>query len=710
MKKSLLFALALLFCAILIQAKNVTPGNAGKAGVNFYYEHINRIHPADYRQIRIRETFTETFNSQPVYYAINLSEGGFVIVSADDAVTPVLGYSFEGAYSRDNQPPQFIAWMEGYARQIEYSRSRNLEPDPVVTAAWQHLLTEDPSTLTLTRDTRDVEPLIISTWDQGSNYNNLCPADPNGPGGHVWAGCVATAMSQIMYYYRYPQTGVGQHCYTPSGYPQQCADFGNTTYQWDEMLNSHSTPDTATLILLWHAGISVDMMYSPSGSGAYSSDAAAALRDHFRYNPGLRLLDKDNYSEIVWDSILIANLDQKHPLYYNGFGTGGHAFDLDGYQGPDYFHFNWGWSGSFNGYFYLNNLNPGGDNFTYGQGAIVDFFPDTVSNTYPYYCGASSVLTTLNGTFEDGSGPANNYLEGASCSWLVAPTTLSDSVESIKITFNRFNTEEGSDVVKIYQGNVTTATPFATFSGDSLPPAVTIPGLQALVTFTANGSNPQSGWFASYQSNTLNFCSTPVTLTDPEATFSDGSFHFDYKNRTNCRWIIEPEDTGATVLNFTSFRTQADHDFVKIFELGRGTLLASYSGIYDSANLPPPVTAASGKMLVIFVTDANTTEDGWEAHYKNIYLGVNDPSQMPDIKVYPNPAIGAVYIALPDVRLGELTAELIGMDGKTVRKAVFTDLSANEVKKLDLSGIPAGIYILRLVGANTVVTRKLIVE
>ena len=134
----------------------------------------------------------------------------------------------------------------------------------------------------------------------GQSIQFLCPEDAGGPGGHVWSGCVATAMSQVMYYYRWPETGEGEHCYYPSGYPQQCADFANTTYGWTEMLNSATFKDTAMAMIQWHAGIAVDMMYGAGGSGAYSDDAAAALRNNFKYNSNTTLVYKSDYSESQW--------------------------------------------------------------------------------------------------------------------------------------------------------------------------------------------------------------------------------------------------------------------------------------------------------------------------------------------------------------------------------------------------------------------------
>ncbi len=709
MKKIFLLFLLLIASDGILQARNVTLDNARKAGINFYFERINRVSPVDFTSIQVKESFTVLSGDEPVYYAFNFRDGGFIIVSADDAVTPVLGYSFEGEYSEAGKPPQYITWMEGYARQIDYCRNHQLAPEPGVAEAWQHLLTDSPSTLKLTTGTRDVAPLLTSTWDQGSNYNNLCPADPMGPGGHVWAGCVATAMCQLMYYYRYPLTGQGSHCYTPSGYPQQCADFGNTEYKWNEMLNSHGTPDTATLILLWHAGIAVDMMYSAGGSGAYSQDAATAMVNYFRYNPGTELLYKDNYSEAAWDSILMYNLDNKHPLYYQGFGTAGHAFNVDGYQGSDYFHFNWGWSGSYNGYFYLDNLNPGGNIFNYGQGAIVNCYPDKNVNTYPYFCSGQTVLTTLRGTFEDGSGP-EDYRNNGDCSWLIQPLSSSDSITKITLSFSRFSTEEGSDVVNIYAGSNATSTPVASYSGDNIPSNLVVTGNQAYVTFTTNGTISKPGWFISYFSETMNWCTVPVHYTDKEGTFSDGSFHFNYKNFTNCRWIIEPSDTGAVILDFTSFNTQADHDFVKVFDFSKSELLASYSGNYDENNLPEPVVSKSGKMFVLFVTDGTVTDQGWEAHYKNVHVGIEEKDLASEIVLYPNPASEVLNIRFPDLRLSMVRAELISTDGKTLLSSTLSNITGNETRQLDVSRMPSGIYFLRLVTDRSVVTKKLIIE
>ena len=140
---------------------------------------------------------------------------GFIIISAEDAFTPVIGYSFEGSFSFDDAPANYKGFILNYAEQILYAQENQLEPTMEIAAAWTELRNDRIlKIMTISRE-RDVAPLLACNWDQGSPYNIFCPEDPAGPGGHVWVGCVATAMAQIMYYWRYPETGTGQHCYTP---------------------------------------------------------------------------------------------------------------------------------------------------------------------------------------------------------------------------------------------------------------------------------------------------------------------------------------------------------------------------------------------------------------------------------------------------------------------------------------------------------------
>lgn len=691
-------------------AKKVDIGTAKKVGVNFYYERLSQHQNIPYQKVSVQEIFQEKYLGTEVYYAMNIPEGGFIIVSSDDNVTPVLAYSFEGKYAEENHPPQFDRWMENCAKQIEYCIKNNITADPQIQADWARLKTNDPGKL-LRTPLADVAPLLISTWDQGSFYNALCPADPAGPDGKVYAGCVATAMSQILYYYRFPAQGMGSHCYTPGGYPQQCADYANTSYRWNEMLNSIHFRDTAVAELIWHCGVSVDMMYSPSGSGAYSEDAVTAFINNFRYSPDAHLVARDDYpaNGDEYPAILRDNLDHKRPMYYDGYGSGGHAFNVDGYQGTNFFHFNWGWSGYYNGYYYLNNLNPGGSNFNYGQSAMVNLYPDTLNNTYPPYCSGQTVLTSLSGTFEDGSGP-KNYLNNANAGWLIHPQSNSDSVTGIEISFDRFNTEQGNDVVRIYQGATTNDSLVGTYSGNNIPSVIHIPGNLALVTFTTNGSITNEGWFASYTTETLNWCLGTLYFHDQQGDLNDGSLNFNYKNNTNCRWVIEPDGGGAVNLTFNSFRTESDHDLVRIIDLGTGQELAEYSGNFTDSNLPAPVTAPSGRMFVLFLTNSSNTDKGWSASYSTYPVGTQDQGFLSNTKIFPNPVNDKINLQIYNTRTQRLTVDISTLQGRVVLSAGYDLKSGTDRKTIDVSEFPRGIYLLHLTDDTETITRKIVIQ
>jgi hypothetical protein len=709
-KKILSVTLILLIFVTASYAKKVELSTAKTVGLNFYYERINLHQDIPFNNLKISETFPVSYNGKRVYWVFNLEGSGYIIVSADDAVTPVLAYSFEGSYKQENQPPQFINWVEGYAKQIDNGVTKGYTATDVTKNEWARLSENDPHKLTPMQTTSDVLPLLQSLWDQGNGYNLLCPLDPAGPGGRVWAGCVATAMSQVMYYYRYPLTGTGSHCYVPWGYPQQCADFGNTTYQWNNMTNSIITQDSSIATLIWHAGVSVNMMYSPSGSGAYSDDARNSLVTYFNYGPQAQLKEKDNYSEADWETMMRDNLDHLRPMYYDGYGTGGHAFVMDGHQGQDYFHFNWGWSGTCNGYFYLNNLNPGGDDFTYGQGAIVDMYPDTTQYDYPYYCQGQTVLNALGGTFEDGSGP-RSYHNNADCGWLIAPESSSDSIISITISFSRFETEAGSDLVTIYQGSTTNDVMIAQYSGSTIPPSVTVQGNRALVTFVTNGSTTKPGWFSTYTTTSMTWCQGLTQLTESNGNISDGSSYFNYKNHSSCRWEITPEGTTNPVtLYFTSFKTEAENDVLSIYDYTSGQLLGEFSGEYSSDNLPGPVTAQSGKMFISFFADGNINHSGWEGFYSTYPVAVDNLSNPGDVSIYPNPALGFIMIQLMNPKNQQVKAELLSLEGKCLLQEKLAFEPGIREKKVDLQGMSAGMYLLRLTGATGITTKKVVIN
>lgn len=350
--------------------------------------------------------------SEPDIYVVNFEPMGFVLITADDRSEPILGYSTDSFFPLEGLPDH-VDWFLG-----EYSKSLaeiRQHPEWGKNLSWDRLSSYDFSDYVVTRD---VTGLCATRWDQNWPYNALCPTDSSGPGGRVYAGCVATAMAQIMKKWDHPTTGQGSHSYNATGYGTQTANFGDTIYEWQNMPNSIYTQNNSIATLIYHCGVSVNMQYSPNGSGAYSNDARNAMVNYFRFHNSASYVTAASYGPTAWANLLIENLDSSRPILYSGQGIdGGHAFVLDGYQGTSYFHFVWGWGNSYVGYYYLNNLNPGSNNFTGNQAALINLYPiNQPANDMAAYSiyGEQELALGEQYTFQigvrnNGPNPQNNY-------------------------------------------------------------------------------------------------------------------------------------------------------------------------------------------------------------------------------------------------------------------------------------------------------------
>ncbi len=292
---------------------------------------------------------------------------GFVLLSADDVVRPLLAYSATSTFDPEAMPAHVRQWVDGYRREIASAVALGVNQSQAVREEWQHLLAGTPKAYGSM-----VEPLLLSEWGQSPYYNALCPLS-------MPTGCVATAMAQIMYYWGHPTVGRGAHSYYSYGAQATLsANFSNRTYNWGAMppqLTAASTDSQVEAVagLMADIGVAVAMQYSPTGSGAYSSSycvidsvsAETAFRRHFLYDPGLHSVFKAMMSDAQWRAIATAELEAGRPIFYAGQGNrGGHAFVVDGVDTMQLFHVNWGWNGSYNGYYNLDSLVIG----TVGEG------------------------------------------------------------------------------------------------------------------------------------------------------------------------------------------------------------------------------------------------------------------------------------------------------------------------------------------------------
>ena len=376
MKKTLSIIMMLtLFVGQLI-ASPVDVNTAQKLGLKYVQGNASK------QVASLDLAYTQTTESGAnALYVFNF-DGGYIIVAADDVAQPILAYGEEGNFDADNIADGLAYYLRFYARQIEYAVENQMTATSDVAEQWEQL-NRDGAIKGEHATYGDVAPLIATNWNQDSPFNAYCPQGQGGPGGHAYAGCVATAMSMVMKKWNWPDHGQGSHSYTPSGYPMQSVDFENAYYQWNNMPNNVNNNNyQAVAQLMYHCGVAVDMQYGPGGSGAYSVDVPDALVNYFRYTDHVYRLERELYTKLEWEEMLIANLREGFPLYYSGADTdGGHAFVCCGYRESDRkFYFNWGWSGFNNNYFAIDALNTYSGNFNQNQGAIFDMIPDYVYN------------------------------------------------------------------------------------------------------------------------------------------------------------------------------------------------------------------------------------------------------------------------------------------------------------------------------------------
>lgn len=351
------------------RATFVPSEEARTIAAQFYRSH----HPGLTGSITCVEESCYRYSDKPVIYRFSFGGNGFILIAADDASIPVIGYSFENSFTAGDENPAVQSWINSRVAEINKIIENHLDNDQTL-KIWNSIKSG-----TILKSATDVNPLLTTTWDQGCYYDAQCPADASAffSCGHVYVGCVATAMAQVMKYHNFPPQGVGSHSYTHPTYGQQTANFGSTTYNWSSMPNNVTANNAAVATISYHAGVAVNMQYATSGSGAYTSDVPDALMNYFNYAPGIFLAAKNNYPNTEdFKNLIRADLDQNLPVYYSGYGSGGHAWVCDGYRMSDgTFHFNWGWSGSSNGWYAIGALNPGGNSFNEDNQAVLHVRP-----------------------------------------------------------------------------------------------------------------------------------------------------------------------------------------------------------------------------------------------------------------------------------------------------------------------------------------------
>ena len=516
MKKTLL---TLLFaaCGLMVMASPVSLQTARQVAETFWQKN----QPAGSAAVAKASPVEGTGFTQ--FYIFDINGGaGFVIVSADDCAYPILGYSLEHPAGELGANIRF--WLGQYEQEIAYLVQHEAQPDAYVASQWRSLI---EGSWQPPKDIHSVSPMLSTSWNQSPYYNNLCPTGTP-------AGCTAIAVAQVMKFWNHPAIGNGSHSYACGSYGIQSANFGTTTYDWTNMPNrlsssSSSTQVNAVATLCYHVGVSMNMDYAPDGSGApllggaNTYCAKNALVNYFGYRSTLQGVYKSSYTAAQWVQLLKDELDAGRPIPYAGFdNTAGHAFVFHGYNSSSQFYINWGWGGSYDGYFSMGSLNPAGggtgtngsNTFNINNQAIIGVMPSgalrlSTDRILLPQDGTAATFVVCSNTSESA-----NWSATASEAWLtVTPTTGSGNgsltTVSVSATANTTGHDRAATVTVVHSGDT------ATLTVSQLPC-----NSSEMCQLTVNMSDQYSdGWEGAY----LTFSSTSGTLYGT-ATVGGGAY------------------------------------------------------------------------------------------------------------------------------------------------------------------------------------------
>lgn len=349
-----------LFCAVMVcpsWAATISESRARQVAAEFMSTHARKVNGGSMQLARKAPSINAS--TPAPYYVFNAgsSNDGFVIVAGDDRVPLVLGYSDQGSFDVNSVPEAMEEWLDGYAQQIAA-----LAQGGKMAA---HISSSTP-----------ILPMVNAVWSQNSPFNTMLPFLSNGK--HAYVGCVATAMAQVMYYWKWPKRSEIVPYYRSETLGVEMPALPAVDFNWDAMQNTYLTSDSlsvegrAAAQLSLYCAQAVRMDFLKNSSSAQTSDVPAAMSQYFGYSPNAKAVRRIFHTTQEWEQIILDELEDGRPVIYSGHKeSSGHAFVCDGYDGQGRFHFNWGWNGKSNGYFLLNVLNPdlegtGGAGGSYG--------------------------------------------------------------------------------------------------------------------------------------------------------------------------------------------------------------------------------------------------------------------------------------------------------------------------------------------------------
>jgi len=736
MKRFILLIAILGVVSIPAMAGFITPEQAREAARNFMAE---RIHLApNGTGCEIQDLSTVKGGDTPLIYIINFrDQRGYILVSADDRVKPILGFSYERTFDLEKMHPAIADRIEGYKMQLMSLITQDLPAFPEMTAEWGRYL--DPGfqadAVLLT-----VNPLIQTTWDQGCYYNAYCPYDASAYQTcyHTLTGCGATAMAQMHKYYNYPLHGVGSHSYYDPNYGTQSANFANATYPYSQMPANVTSTNDEVAELMYHCGVAQEMEYGVTGSLSFTSKVDVAFRTFFNYNQAAEWRLMSDYSSSQWTSMLRGELDLSHPLFYfgNSSGGGGHFFICDGYQGTDYFHFNWGWSGQSDGYYYLNNLTPGGSNFNDNQRAIFQCFPPATAPVARFSGTPTSGSAPLTVQFTDlstGSPTSWNWsFQGGnpSSSTVQNPTNITYStagVYNVSLTVGNgtsVDTETKTGYITVSQGFPTYMT--LDFEGladftTTFDPWTTYDGTGANTYSIKDHTFPGNGTPFAYMAFNLMEVEPPITSPQAHSGNRFGACFSTTDAAAVDKWLISPKMSFGSNPGMAMWvMTFAVEYGLETYQVGVSVTNNNPSGftiISGNNDLEAPATwtkvgfnltglqntsgyvgihCTSADKFIFMVDDIEIGES----------LGTPDIQWTGTVSIYPNPASDVIYLKMNSIVTVTPIVKIYDRLGVLVSEMPVPELRSG-FTRMDVSDLPEGLYLVEVSTTSQQISGKI---
>ena len=701
--------------SVSVKANPVDVQTARKVAATLLKSYGMKGEPHSLVDITAETPFTE-------FYVFSLgSEGGFVIVSGDDNTEPVLGYSLTNTFSLSDMPDHVRMWLEGYQKEIRHNAKCGKVKS--TRQMWEKMLDGE-----MPRETKaSVSPMLSTTWTQSPYYNNYCPYDSVN-GGRAVSGCTAIATAQIMKYFRYPISGYGSATYTHPRLGQLSADYGNTFYLWDSMpvalsATSSSVEVDAVATIVYHVGVAVNMDYSANGSGGktasygYGGEASSenALKYNFKYSPYIWTAFRIDYTLTEWKNLMKNELNNGRPILYAGYDEvqSGHAFVLDGYTAQGLFHINWGWGGSYDGYYKVNNLNPTSTS-TGPSDYHFDLFATATIGITPFpEFGASTTTVTTGVEGIGGASSGDGSVSGAGTysfgdTIILTATALNEYTRFVQWSDGCKYNPRGTVATG---GEVNFVAQFAPVKSDTvryhtcdnamnrasnLPAGlgcdsvwgIRIPASALRAHHDLTGVMFMGRKEGTHTLSVYRGTDSPSQLAYT-ATFVDS---LDYAYTWHTHTLSEPVEVDGTESLWIVLKC-TDVDTPGVFSI--------YGGNPNSMLSGSSLTPMADSWKFSWMIEGLFTWDGTP-----VGIGDVEGGDM-NVELYPNPARGTV--SLHGIT-GNATVGIIDAAGRVIDVVEFDGGENGSTLTVDTSRLLPGAYIVRIVGLHSTVVKKLIVR